>query len=243
MEFFYSPKPTDVVEKVKAFFDTPYLPEPVDMSNYISPSSLSCPISAAFKLNGCPVEEEKTTFRRESIPNHGTFRHSEIQTFLARSGWVVDVEEYIKSHNLPLDIISKTATEVKVQSREFPIHCMCDGILCIDGEYYILEIKTESQAKNNVREKADSKHQDQIVTYSMLFKIPNVLFIYEGRDTLTQKYFLQKVSVAEWEKQRSYIENIVSNKTTPWLLNRNSLACTYCKYKKRCMEVIKWKNT
>jgi hypothetical protein len=96
----------------------------------------------------------------------------------------VDVEEYVKSHNLTdLEIRAKTGTETKLYNKKYNMSFMCDGIVKYKGKYYVIEIKTEISSKFFSREGVDSKHYNQARAYSLNFDIPDVIFIYIRRYT------------------------------------------------------------
>lgn len=232
----------EVLTKIANFFNQELIGGE-EYSRSISPSMLSCEVATALKLQGVKPEPQKITFRSKSIPDHGTYRHNEIQDFLKRSGWWVSVEDYVKENSLPLQVVERNGNEVKLQSTEYPIRFMCDGVLRIDGVYYILEIKTEGQKNNSVRDAENPKHTPQILTYSWLLRIPKVLLIYEGRNDFTQKYFIVNVTKKQWSNHEEMIKRIVKNKDLPYLLKRDIGNCKYCRYKKACLNIIKTKGS
>lgn len=203
-------------------------------SKFISPSSLNCPVSSAFKLQGVVTEQARESFQSKSFLDNGNDRHERIQEFLSNTEYWVDVEEFIAKKNLPLEILEKAGYEVLLYSEEYQSRFRCDGILLINGEYYILEIKTERGSVFAKRTGPDPKHYAQGVTYSLFFDVNKIMWVYEGREYLEQKPFVQIVAQAEKEQMSQYIKSIISNKGAPENLERNLSACRYCSYRNYC---------
>ena len=113
---------------------------------------------------------------------------------------------------------------------------MTDGLLKFNGEYFILEIKTEASSKFYTREDVDAKHVFQAVAYSLSFGLDDVIFLYENRDTCAKKAFLLHVT----EEMKDELANLLcdcedylkAKKLPPKTTNKR--LCTYCKYKKFC---------
>lgn len=203
-------------------------------SAYISPSSLNCPVACVFKLQGIEVPPEKQSFQSRSFAENGEDRHTRIQDFLSQTEYWVDVAEFIKKKNLPLVIVEKQEHEVLLVSEKYRTRFKCDGILLINGEYYILEIKTERGSVTVKRNEPDKKHYLQGVAYTMLFDIGKIMWCYEGRDYLEQRLFVQDVTSTEKEQVSTYLTAILENIEKPEALPRNESACRYCSYKKYC---------
>lgn len=200
-------------------------------SPYISPSGLNCPMDCAFKLQGVPTEDTQESFQTRQFAVHGNDRHERIQEFLSTTPYWVDVAEYVKERNLPLDIVAKQGNEVLLVSEEYRTRFRCDGILLIEGEYYVLEIKTERGHKTARRTGPDERHYLQGLAYAMLLDVNKIMWVYEGRDYLQQKPFVQEVSEQEKEEIAQYIKNIIANVDTPENLPVGA-DCRYSVYKK-----------
>lgn len=139
--------------------------------------------------------------------------------------------------------IKKIEAQNKYESllvhEKYPIRFKCDGILLIEGVYYILEIKTERQSVNSYRTAHDPKHELQGVSYSTLLGTSRVLWLYEGRDYLEQKPFVQLITEAQKQEWREYIQDILENVNTVNKLERTQKSCNYCSYKKHCRALFK----
>lgn len=129
--------------------------------------------------------------------------------------------------------------ETLLQHKELPVRFKCDGMLLIDGVYYVLEIKTERSQANVFRTTYDPKHQKQGITYTTLLHTDNILWLYEGRDYLEQKLFVQKVKVDEKQEMLKYLHEIVDNKDKIENLHQDPKSCNYCPYKKYCRNYFK----
>lgn len=213
-------------------------------SPYISPSGLSCPIDMAFKLQGIPTEDSKESFQSRQFADNGTDRHDRIQEFLSKTPYWVDVAEYVKEKGLPLTIVEQVGHEVLLVSDEYRTRFRCDGILLIEGEYYVLEIKTERGSQTAKRTGPSENHYLQGLTYTMLLDVNKIMWVYEGREYLEQKPFVQVVAEKEKDYIKEYIKNIIANVDTPENLPFDKKGCrysSYTKYRKMYLAEIKRK--
>lgn len=213
-------------------------------SPYISPSGLNCPMDCAFKLQGIPTEDTRESFQSRQFAENGSDRHERIQGFLSQTPYWVDVAAYIRERNLPLTIVEQQGHEVLLVSEDYRTRFKCDGMLLIDGEYYILEIKTERSSAFAKRTGPDEKHYLQGLAYSMLLDVGKIMWIYEGRDYLEQKPFVQEVTAEEKVWISDYIKNIIANINTPENLPLPKGGCkysSYAKYRKMYLAEIKRK--
>jgi len=189
----------------------------VDVAEYIKEKKL--PLRAVIKVNNDSYDTEERKLPREIYKE--------------------EAEEFLKTYNLPREALLEDEFETLLVHTTLPIRFKCDGILLIEGVYYILEIKTEGNQKSTYRTTYDPKHQLQGTAYTWLFKVGRILWIYEDRDKLTQKVFVQLVTPQEKIFIRDYIQEIVDNKDTPENLRRSEGTCKYCPYKKHCKAYFK----
>lgn len=201
-------------------------------SPYISPSGLNCPMDMAFKLKGIPTEDTKESFQSRQFAVNGNDRHERIQEFLSETPYWVNVAEYVRSRNLPLTVVEEQGYEVLLVSEEYKTRFRCDGMLLIEGEYYVLEIKTERGSQNAKREGPDEEHYLQGLAYAMLLDVNKIMWVYEGREYLRQKPFVQEVTPQEKDYIKGYIKNIIANVNTPENLPFDKRACRYSPYNK-----------
>ena len=117
---------------------------------------------------------------------------------------------------------------------------MCDGLVFYKGEYYIIEIKTESTHKYGSHEEPWPAHKLQAACYSMCIGVPKVIFLYENRDNCDKKGYLFEVPEAMIDKignTIAYVDNcVVKGIVPPKELDK----CTYCKYKMECERNELW---
>lgn len=208
-------------------------------SKTLSPSGLSCQVACALKLQGIPMEPQKESFQSNCFTDCGEDRHKRIQAFLSKTPYWVDVAKYVAERKLPLNIIRQDGYECLLQHKELPVRFKCDGMLLIEGVYYILEIKTERGSVNAFRTSYDPKHQKQGITYTLMLGTNKILWLYEGREMLEQKPFVQVVTKAEQNEMLDYLKQIVANKGTIENLARDEKSCAYCPYKKYCRAYFK----
>lgn len=229
----------DAAALVSALFREFHTVPQYEPSRAISPSGMNCPVACVWKLQGIMTDPEKESFQSRGFAENGEDRHRRIQEFLSQTQYWVDVEQYVAERGLDLQVVRHDGFEVLLYSPRYKCRFKCDGMLKIDGVYYILEIKTERQASNNGRTAPDDKHQMQGKTYTLLTGTSRILWVYEGRDYLEQKVFVQTVSADEKQEVADYIDAVLQNVDTPELLERNARACTYCAYKKHCKAYFK----
>lgn len=216
----------------------------------LSPSGLGCPRSAAFKLMGSMQADSEETFESNLPADMGTFVHERVQRFLRNSEIWVDVEDYIKKFpelGIKINPIQKHEGETsllfsgeRMGKRVPPFSFQCDGILNIDGEYYILEIKTETETAWQKREAPNPKHEMQGVAYSLLYGVRKILWLYASRESFGthRKEYLQEVSESKISNLLDYVVNIgdaVERKDVGSLGKIKD--CRYCAFKKMCNEL------
>lgn len=210
-----------------------------ERSRFISPSGLNCQVACAFKMTGAPADAGKESFQSKSFAENGSDRHTRIQNFLKTTPYWVDVVEYVKEYAPDLEIIEEEENEVLLYSKKFNLRFKCDGILFINGTFYVLEIKTERQAANDTRISADDKHIKQGIAYALVLGIDAILWLYEGRNFLTPKVFLQHIVQEEKEALSAYITDIIEHAEQPENLGKDTRSCRTCAYSRHCKKYFK----
>lgn len=214
-----------------------------EKSRTYKPSSMQCIRNMYYQLMG---KEQDDTIRKSNligINECGTDRHERLQKHIIKFcennkeyEWV-DIEEYIKEKGLKrLEVTGKYGAEVKIFHKLYNLSFMCDGILKINGKYYLLEIKTETSFKFTKRKEVDGAHINQASCYSLAFGINNVLFVYECRDNCAKKSFMKLIT----PKMRQDVVDKISEcdnyinilKTPP--KEEDEKVCQYCTYTKQC---------
>lgn len=217
-------------------------------SRSFHPSSMQCERNMFYQLKGVTPENEGVSVELVGICDSGTDRHLRLQNLIASPemqalGWhYIDVGDFVKNGNFPhLRVIAKSGMETKLYDQERNVSFMTDGILKwdYDGQYYVLEIKTESSVKFYKRQGVDPKHYDQGTMYSLEFGIDNVIFLYESRDNTAHKAFLYSVTPEmreAKERQIAYVSQCVAENKLPPKPSEETqgYACTYCRYANAC---------
>ena len=209
-------------------------------ANY-RPSAMKCERSMFYQRMGVGPESESNACL-VGICESGTDRHARIQEAVSKmivngiNCEYLDVAEYIKSRELPLQIVAKQGYETKLYDEKRHISFLCDGIIRYDNKYYILEIKTESIYKWVSRKDVAEEHRMQATAYSLLFNIPDVIFLYINRDNCDMKAFMFTPTSEELDgldKKIEHCERCVQNKVLPDKILDDS-ACRYCGYRRLC---------
>lgn len=212
-------------------------------SRSYKPSSLYCLRQMYYQMIGCtPVHTDESNLI--SICQTGTSRHEYLQEAIIklcqenkRYEWI-DVEQYIKEKKIFwLDVVKKVGTETKCYHKILNLSFMCDGIVKIDNEYYVLELKTESTFKFQSRKDVVDTHLTQGCCYSLSFGINNVLYLYENRDCGRKKIFNKRIT--EKMHQERVIDrifecdNYVNELKVPE--KEKTSNCQYCAYSDQCL--------
>lgn len=215
-------------------------------SRTYKPSSLGgCNRRVYFEVTGAPIDPNPSIQSDfVGICESGTDRHERLQEHVMRMKqygipceWV-DIEEYLRMY--PVEgtrVIERKGNEVKLRNDLLNMSFMCDGIMKMDGKYYILEIKTEASFKFNGRTDAEAKHKTQASCYSVGLGVDDVMFVYEQRDFCKKKIF--HVHVTDEDRDTNVIheintvENHVQEGTMPEKTTKKN-ECGYCPFKQEC---------
>ena len=182
----------------------------------LSPSGMGCQRAAAFKLSGAWGKEEEETYESILAAEMGTFIHEHIQKFMRSSPIWVDVEKFVKDRpelGISINPHQKHEGEISLLFSGYrngtkvspPFSFQCDGIVFIDNEYYIVEIKSESETAWQARTAPNPKHADQATGYAFLYGIRNILWVYASRESYGahRKIYYQQV---DERKIASFVE-------------------------------------
>lgn len=214
-------------------------------SKSYKPSSMNCIRNMWYQMMGAEPDRAITNYTSVGIAWCGTDIHLRVQAavmMMREFGYdcdYIDVAEYIKEHNLDyLDVVSKNGPETKLYHKTLHMSFMCDGIIRFDGQYYILEIKSEASFKNQHRDCVDPKHYNQGTAYSIALRLSGVVFLYVNRDIFEMKAFLFRPTNEQKENVVGLItecDGYVSRMICPPKPEDISRRiCEYCAYKDRC---------
>ena len=214
-------------------------------SQTYKPSSMNCIRNMYYQVTGAEQDVGEVSYNLVGITQSGSDVHEHIQTYVTKMKEYgidceyVNVAEFVKSRGLDcLTIVAQQGMETKLYHKTLNMSFLCDGIIKYLGRYYILELKTETSYKSQMRKGVDPKHYNQGIAYSIAFGINDVLFVYINRDVFTMKSFMFNVTddmkqqlVGTIEECDSYVKRL---KVPPKPENLEKRTCDYCAYKTLC---------
>jgi len=161
-----------------------------------SPSTLvfgkgKCPRFWYYAFEGAVWEDDFTPYSKANMGS-GTDAHERIQKAMLDSGVLLE-------------------DEVKIRSEDPPIFGFADGIVSIEGERMVLEIKTMNEAAfeyRKVNKKPPSYHLEQLIIYMKVLKMEKGILLYENKNN-------HDLEILEVTVNDEYIEWV--NKTFDWL--------------------------
>lgn len=224
-------------------------------SKTFKPSSMNCSRNMYFQIIGAEVDPVVADPCGVRIAETGTDSHERIQYYVSKMQecgidceWV-NVADYIDQRNqdlqnagLPLmdtKVVGVKGFETRCYNERFNISFMCDGVIKYKGQYFILEIKTETDDKGAYRTGADEKHRKQSICYSLCLCIDRILWYYEERNYCIPKTFITEVTPQEKVEIIGLIDEVNQcvKDLVPPPKCENKRVCAYCPYK---MECKKW---
>lgn len=212
-------------------------------SKWYKPSGVGgCVRKMYFERIGQPIQED-ASIELIGMGDSGTDRHERLQKTAAwlsennNDGSFVwyNVGEYLDAHP-----VEGTWHEGSKSKNEFETYCrnellqlsfFADGLVKLNGEDMVFEIKTESTFKFHKHSEPWDEHKYQATCYALCLGVDKVLFLYENRDTCEHKAFIFEVT-EEWKDKVvdkiSYVEDCVINGVEPEKKCGKSY-CPYCK--------------
>ena len=217
-------------------------------SKAYSPSGMNCIRSMYYKMIGTIPDPMPQSYSSIGICDMGTDIHVRVQTAIDKMKdngiqcEYIDVAEFVRSRNLPLEIVSKQGMETKLFSPQYNMRFLCDGIIKYNNHYYILEIKTESSFKWTSRTDVDPSHYNQATAYSIVMQLPEVLFVYVNRDIFDFKSYIFTPTDEQKANFVGQIENcneyVTMHKCPPKPEDASKKTCSYCIYRDTCNREI-----
>ena len=213
-------------------------------SQTYKPSGMNCIRQSYYQITGYPQDPFDTAFTLIGIQNSGTDIHVRIQDAVEKmkeNGMdceYVNVGEYVQRKGLDyLEVKEQMGNETHLYHKDLNISFLCDGIIKYKKKYYIIEFKTESSRKFYERDGVNPDHYQQAKTYSLCLGLDKVLFVYISRDNLDMKAYMFEVTDDMRQDIVGYITNCdsyIEQKKVPPKPEKNTKACTYCRYKNQC---------
>lgn len=218
-------------------------------SQYYKPSSMNCIRNMFYQRVGKDLDEKPESYVGIGICNAGTDIHIRTQRAVLHMKDMgfdcryIDVAKYVQKHGLAdIEIVDKKGFETKLFNKVLQMSFLCDGIIKYQGNYYILEIKSESSYKWITRKDVDVSHYNQATAYSISLNIDKVLFVYINRDTLDMKSFMfiptsdmKNDLIGLIDNCEGYVKRLVA---PPKPADVARKTCEYCLYKTACRKEI-----
>ena len=212
-------------------------------SQTFAPSSFRCKRKSWFRLRGVEPDMLKT-------PDHvlefkaqlGTACHRVIQTHLKQAlgtDWI-EVKDYLDTHPIPYNYeLTVDGLETKVALLDPPMRFACDGIIRWKEKIYLLEIKTADYASFANLTDPKVEHLDQITCYSAILGLPDVIVIYQDRQTGDMKCYEHHISsdasIGVINTMRE-IQQFAKYNLAPEKLSSGDYMCSNCEYKIKCSQ-------
>ena len=222
------------------------LEEEHKVSKTFKPSSMKCARNMQYQIMGTEQDKSIVNPSMVRIGECGTDSHLRIQHWIVKmkeAGFdceYINVADYVRSRNLTdLEILKEPTEdemETKLYNKKYNITFMCDGIIRYMNRYFIFEFKTETNYKFAPRKAMNEEHIPQICAYYLSFKIPDIMMLYENRDTCMHKaYHIVVDDNMVWENVLSKIEEVNSCIQQGILAKANvGKHCQYCNYASSC---------
>lgn len=219
-----------------------------------APSSMRCARYQWFRLRGTvPDVSYRGDVVYDFFSKVGDMSHELVQKRLYNScgkfgnyyGNVefLDVEDYVIDKLNPdwkyTCSKSENGYETRFELKEpYPIRFSCDGICRIDGEDYLIEIKSLDYRQWCDAFEIMSRHRVQAYTYCAFLKLSKIIFIYVDRTYGNIKCFESEVSDEVVLNVYKYMDDILECTKTniaPDGLSKGDGMCRTCMYHKTCM--------
>lgn len=212
-----------------------------------APSSFRCDRKSWFRLRGTQPDAAPTPDRElDWISKMGTACHRVIQNNLIRAlgnSWI-PVDKYLATVQIPYQYKltpAEDSSETYVEIVDPPIRFACDGIIWLQGEYWLFEIKSLDHGTWNDLTDPLDEHADQVKCYATYLNLSKVLFMYVDRQYGTIKCYqvtILSTHKAEILQRVDNVMKMVEMNLAPKGLPKGDKWCTpsYCPYYKKCAE-------
>lgn len=212
-------------------------------SKTFAPSSFRCMRKNWFRLRG--TEPDKVQ-RADVVTDHtaklGEACHTILQSRISKmlgENWI-SVKDYLAENPVPHKYtLSEHGFETRVEFHDIPVRFACDGILKINGEYYLLEIKSSEDSSFNGLTQWKDEHLDQTKCYMRLLGLKKVLFLYVDRLYGNLKCYEYAMTLADESAVDNTFDTVIKCAQTniaPKRLPRGDKWCGMCEYKNSCQK-------
>lgn len=212
--------------------------KPRPLSTFLNPSSLKCPRQACFKGLGYETDNTIRSINGIGITSVGSFLHEFTQNVLTKMpDWkFIDVADFVKGMD-DLTVLGKSDFETKLESKQYRVHFLVDGVMKHKSKDYLIEIKTMTSKKYYAL-KDIGEYKMQIVSYATLLGLSDVLLIAIDRDLLNYKvisYHVTRHDKNEWKQMMGKILSAIdSGEVLPIPDGIEKRVCAYCPFKGAC---------
>ncbi len=245
---FNSATSSDFLDSYESFVDRRLIEESKEPSHKtFAPSAFRCDRRSWFRLRGVDPDEIDVPDKvLDFSAKIGTACHRMIQRNLKdmlKDDWI-NVTDHV--NNLPNSGMytcepDEDGLETLISIEDPPVRFACDGIVRVNGNVYLLEIKSSEYTSWNDLTDPKSQHIDQVSCYCTLLDLDKVLFLYIDRQYGGLKCF--EYSVSETTKLEigmrfKYVQKMVESNLAPAGLPKGDPWCTpsMCPYYKKCGE-------
>lgn len=208
------------------------------------PSSLgTCLRRNYYEITGANIDIVAVSDELVGMGEAGTDRHARLQQYIQQMrskgfdcDWV-DVEDYLKKFPQPGTTLRKRrGAEIGLNYEPLNLHLFLDGIIRLNGKYYILELKTEASFKWQSRREPDPMHMVQVTCYSIVVGLSDVILLYESRDICKKKAYHAVITDEQRAALRHFIARVNAYAAMAALPPRTTdeKNCRYCPYNQVC---------
>ena len=208
-----------------------------------APSSFRCKRKNWFRLRGTePDKNSNIDFRLDYLARMGTSIHAIVQQDIINMPGVewVNIREYMESNFDPSEyILTEGEIETKIEFTKIPLRLAVDGIIKIDGVYYLLEIKSCELSTFNDLTKWKDEHYDQAVCYATVLKLNHILFLYVDRSYGDMKCYQADMNNSIRDNVMNTFDEVIKcakSNIPPSRLPKGDKWCGMCEYRNKCYE-------
>lgn len=210
-----------------------------------APSSIRCRRKQWFRLRGTePDILDSWDITLNFTAKLGTACHRILQSDLSEmlgESWV-NIPEYLSTVSTPFEYSVQSdpnSLETLIQIDDPPVKFACDGIVKLNNNLYLLEIKTCDFSAFRKLCGPKSNHIDQVKGYCTLLGLYNVLFVYMDRQYGDIKVFEYCVNQSDKDNILNMfreVQELANAGIAPDRIDWKEYECTNCKYKLKCKQ-------
>ena len=236
----------EFLESYNKFLDSKILSRNSEPSHRtFSGSSFRCDRRSWFRIRGTqPDTVNVPDATLEFTARVGTQLHLVIQrdlTELFGDNWI-SVSDYLKNNPIPYKYtLKEEGYETQIHIEYPPARLACDGIVKINGEYYLFEFKTSEFSSWDNLTDPKQEHIDQARFYCTILGLKKVIFLYQDRQYGGLKCYEIAFNDGEIDEVKIRMDDVmqaVEYNLAPAGLPVGDKWCSpsMCPYYKKCQE-------